>query len=169
MARIGSLPPKVGELVGMQVCNKGNQSDRTGRAETKGETCVRARVCVYACMRQCMCARAYMHVCVRMCDLAHTLSFLSTLIPFSFSIMLYDIHSSSKVSPTASCKHIGKFSFLQDSNKNNMRTKYLIKKHSLHCNLGFLFCCLLCSNHNEHILMQSKLRQLSRYDCKMSI
>ena len=31
-----------------------------------------------------------------------TLSFLSTVIPLSFSMLLYDIHSSSSVSPTAS-------------------------------------------------------------------
>ena len=35
-------------------------------------------------------------------DTELTFSFLRTLIPFSFSIMLYDIHSSSNVSPTAS-------------------------------------------------------------------
>jgi len=34
----------------------------------------------------------------------HTLSFFSTLMPFNFSIWLYEIQSSTKLSPTASCK-----------------------------------------------------------------
>lgn len=33
-----------------------------------------------------------------------TLSFLRTLMPFNFSIWLYDIHSSTRLSPTVSCK-----------------------------------------------------------------
>ena len=36
-------------------------------------------------------------------NVPHTFNFLSTLMPFSFSTLLYEIHSSSSVSPTASC------------------------------------------------------------------